>query len=346
MSEESWNIRKVIRFCAEDFAQRGLPSPRLDAELIVGHALGMTRVKLYMELDKELTPEELAAIRGLVQRRRKHEPVAYLTGTREFWGRPFHVSAAVLIPRPDTETLVERALELLGPAARKPRVSDRVAKPIEDKGAEVMQEQREIVAGVETVVVETAVFVDVALSEATSSPTETARRNVLDLCTGSGCIGLTLALERDVDVTLADVSSDALALAKKNAASIASTRAERLHFAEGDLFAALSSGTKFDLIASNPPYLAQHEMKEIDRDVRDHEPTLALVGGAVGTELIERIVHEATAWLAKGGALLIEMGPTQGEEVSRLFVQAGFTHVRVLQDLGGRDRVVEGHWAR
>lgn len=346
MSEESWNIRKVIRFCAEDFAQRGLPSPRLDAELIVGHALQMTRVKLYMELEKELAPEELTAIRGLVQRRRKHEPVAYLTGTREFWGRPFHVSAAVLIPRPDTETLVERALELLGPAARKPRVSDRFAKPLEDDGAEVMEEQREIVEGMETVVVETAVVVDAASSEAPSASTESARRNVLDLCTGSGCIGLTLALERDVDVTLADVSSDALAVAKKNAASIASARAERLHLAEGDLFAPLARGTKFDLIASNPPYLAQHEMKEIDRDVRDHEPTLALVGGAAGTELIARIVREAPTWLAKGGALLIEMGPTQGEEVSRLFVEAGFTQVRVLQDLGGRDRVVEGHWAR
>jgi release factor glutamine methyltransferase len=347
MSAEAWNVRKVIKFCADDFAQRGLPSPRLDAELVVGHALSMTRVKLYMELDKELTPEELAAIRALIQRRRKHEPVAYLTGTREFWGRPFHVSAAVLIPRPDTETLVERALELLGPAPRKPRVSDRFAKPLEDESAEVMEAQREFVPGVETVVVEAAPQVVDASAEATpSAPVEAGRRKVLDLCTGSGCIGLTLALERDVDVTLTDVSSDALAVAKKNAESIASTRAERLHFAEGSLFAALASGLKFDLIASNPPYLAAHEMNEIDKDVRDHEPTLALVGGEEGTELIARIVREAPKWLAKDGTLLIEMGPTQGEEVSRLFKQAGFAEVRVLQDLGGRERVVEGRWVR
>lgn len=345
MSAEPWNVRKVIRFCAEDFAQRGLPSPRLDAELVVGHALSMTRVKLYMELDKELTPEELAAIRALIQRRRKHEPVAYLTGSREFWGRPFHVSAAVLIPRPDTETLVERALELLGPAPRKPRVSDRFVKQGEEERAEVIEAQQEFVPGVETVVVEAvASAVDSQINEPSSEPIATPRRSVLDLCTGSGCIGLTLALERDVDVTMTDVSTEALVVAKKNAESLAAARSERLRFAEGSLFGALARGAKFDLIASNPPYLAAHEMREIDRDVRDHEPTLALVGGEQGTELIARIVQEAPQWLARGGTLLIEMGPTQGEAVSRMFTRSGFERVRVLQDLGGRDRVVEGHW--
>jgi release factor glutamine methyltransferase len=117
---ETWTIRRVVQWTAQDFAARGLDSPRLDAELLVAHALQIDRVRLYMDLDRPLVPDELAAIRALVIRRRKREPLAYVIGTREFFGRSFAVTPAVLVPRPETETLVERALELLPPDAEGP----------------------------------------------------------------------------------------------------------------------------------------------------------------------------------------------------------------------------------
>jgi methylase of polypeptide subunit release factors len=126
-----------VRWSAEDFGKRGIDSPRLDAELLVAHALRVDRVRLYMDLDRELSSEELSAIRDLVQRRRKREPVAYLLGKKEFWGRSFAVSPAVLVPRPDTETLVERALGLLA------GVDSAV-------GLDVVATQAEHVAGLET----------------------------------------------------------------------------------------------------------------------------------------------------------------------------------------------------
>lgn len=110
---ETWTIRRVLDWTAKDFAGRGLDSPRLDAELIIAHALGIDRVRVYMDLDRPLASSELGAIRELVGRRRKREPIAYIVGRREFYGRSFEVTPAVLIPRPDTETLIERALELL-----------------------------------------------------------------------------------------------------------------------------------------------------------------------------------------------------------------------------------------
>src|SRR5690606_15489007 len=111
--EQPWTIRRVLAWTAKDFEQRGIESARLDAELIVAHALGLSRVALYMDLDRPLTESERGAIRDLVKRRRQREPVAYIVGHKEFWGRRFEVSPAVLVPRPDTETLVERALAIL-----------------------------------------------------------------------------------------------------------------------------------------------------------------------------------------------------------------------------------------
>ncbi len=282
---ETWTIRRMIRWIADDLAPRGIGSPRLDAELIVALALAVDRVRLYLDLDRPLNASELAEIRALVARRRKREPMAYLRGLREFYGRDMIVSPAVLVPRPDTETLVERALAILA--------KDSAAR-------------------------------------------------VLDLCTGSGCIGVTLLVERPgIHATLTDRSRDALAIAEQNAAKHAVT--DRAAFCEGDLFDALAPAlAPFDMIVANPPYLSDAERADLEPDVRDFEPGMALFAGADGLSFVRRIATEASVQLAPGGHVLVEIGAGQGELARKAFEAAGWKDVVVHQDLGGRDRVVEG----
>ncbi|HEY8431232.1 MAG TPA: peptide chain release factor N(5)-glutamine methyltransferase [Sandaracinaceae bacterium] len=282
--EQPWTIRRVLAWTAKDFEQRGIESARLDAELIVAHALGLSRVALYMDLDRPLTESERGAIRDLVKRRRQREPVAYIVGHKEFWGRRFEVSPAVLVPRPDTETLVERALAIL------PQESD---------------------------------------------------ARVLDLCTGSGIIGLTLAAERKaLRADLTDLSEDALAVARRNAEALGV--AERVRFFSGDLFAPLPEGSRYALVTANPPYVAEGELASLAPDVREHEPRLALAGGEDGFAVHRRIVAGAPRFLEPGGTILVEVGAGQAEALEAMLaarpeVEATARH----RDLGGIERVVE-----
>jgi release factor glutamine methyltransferase len=277
----------MVRWIQDDLAPRGIASPRLDAELIVAHALDVDRVKLYLDLDRPLDPTELASIRALVARRRKREPMAYLRGRREFYGRDMLVTPAVLVPRPETETLVERALAVVD--ADQPAL-------------------------------------------------------LLDLCTGSGCIGVTLLAERPAWRTvLTDVSSEALTVARANAEKHGVL--ERATFARGDLFAALGAHEPFDLIVANPPYVAASERAALPADVRDFEPALALFADEDGVAVVERIASAAPEHLAIGATLLIEIGADQGERARAACEAAGLAGVVVHRDLAGKDRVVEGRRA-
>lgn len=282
--EQPWTIRRVLAWTAKDFAERGIEPSRLDAELLVAHALGLSRVALYMDLDRPLSDEERASVRALVARRRAREPVAYIVGHKEFWGRRFEVGPAVLVPRPDTEALVERALAIL--------------------------------------------------------PAESGAR-VLDLCTGSGVIGLTIAAERPaVHVDLTDLSPDALAIARRNAEALSVI--ERVRVFEGDLFDALPEGSRYALVTANPPYIAEGELPALAADVREHEPKQALVAGADGFAVHRRLVSEAARFLEPGGTLLIEAGAGQAEALERMLaerpeVEATARH----RDLAAIERVVE-----
>lgn len=281
---EGWTIRGVVRWAETDFRGRGIASARLDAELLVAHALGLDRVRLYMDLDRPLVPAELAEIRGLVVRRRRREPVAYILGQRELWGRSFDVTPAVLVPRPETETLIEHALAL---------------------------------------------------------PTAAAPLRALDLCTGSGCIGVTLAAERpDASVVLSDLSAAALEVARRNAEKHGV--AARVELREGDLFAVLGTDERFDLVTANPPYLAEAELATCAPDVREHEPRVALVAGPAGDELLVRLARGVRAHLAPGGHVLSEIGAGQGPRARALFEAAGLAGVEIVRDLAGLDRVVVG----
>lgn len=280
-----WTIRRVLTWSADDLRKRGSTSPRLDAELLLGRVIKLDRVGLLLDAERPLAKHELSAYRELHQRRRAGEPVAYLLGVREFYGRPFRVDRRVLIPRPDTEALVEVALE------RTRRVS--------------------------------------------------LCARVLDLCTGSGCVALTLARERPTTRVLgADLSEGALTVAVENMIRLG---AVNCGFLPSDLFAAFRPGRdRFDLITANPPYIADDEIPTLAVDIKNFEPRLALDGGGDGLAVMRRLVAEAPRFLDDGGVLAVEIGSDQGEATRALFAEAGFRDIEIRRDYGGHERVVSG----
>jgi release factor glutamine methyltransferase len=279
---EVWTVKRLIDWIAADFTKRLNASARLDADLIVAHALGMKRIGLYLDLERPLSATELAAVRALVERRRKHEPMAYILGEREFYSRPFTVNREVLIPRPDTETLVERGLAALGEGG-----------------------------------------------------------TLLDLCTGSGAVAISLLAERPtLQAVASDLSAGALEVASANASRHGVN--ERLTLRQGDLWSVLAPDERFTCITVNPPYIGAHEIPELAPDVRDYEPRLALDAGSDALSFYRRIAAEAPRRLEPGGVLCVEVGIHQAEPVAALFRDAGLTDVRATRDLAGIERVVEG----
>lgn len=280
---ESWTIRKVLAWTAPHFEKKGIDAPRLTAELLLAHVLKVDRVRLYVDHDRPLEAEELATYRALISRRLAYEPTQYLTGAKEFYGRRFQVDPRVLIPRPETELLVEEVLKVL--------------------------------------------------------PKDAPSR-VVDLCTGSGCIAITLAAERPLaEVFATDLSPGACAVAKENAERL--EVAQRVAIREGDLFAPLPAEARFDVVVSNPPYIASHEVPTLQAEVQK-EPHLALDGGQDGLVLIRRIAEDARTRLHPGGLLAMEIGETQGEAVRALLTAAGYTAVRIDPDLERRERLAFG----
>jgi release factor glutamine methyltransferase len=282
-AQEPWTIRKVLTWTADHFKKKDVDAPRLAAEVLLAFTLKTDRVRLYVDLDRPLSREELTSYRALIERRCAGEPTQYLTGTREFYNRPFRVDPRVLIPRPETELLVEAVLRGL--------------------------------------------------------PKDQAAR-VLDLCTGSGCIAVTLAAEHPLaHVTAVELSPEALALARENARTLGVT--ERIQFFEGDLFGPVPPEERFTCIVSNPPYIASAELAGLSREVLK-EPRLALDGGADGLELIRRIVAGSPSFLVPGGTVALEIGEGQGPAVAALMTSAGYKSVRVEKDLARLDRLVFG----
>ena len=279
----AWTIESLLRWAMDDFRARGIESPRLDAEVLLARALGTTRIQLVIDSKRPLAPDELARMREMVRRRRGREPVAYILGEREFYGRMFRVDKRVLVPRPDTETLVDVAL------ARTREVS--------------------------------------------------LSMRALDLCTGSGCVAITLARERPTSSVFAgDVSADALAVARGNALRLG---AYNVALREGDLFGAVDPGRRFDLITANPPYIPSGDLPTLQADVRDHEPRLALDGGADGLALLRRVIEGAPAHLVPGGVVALEVGAGEAALVAELFRVAGaFSAIEVRRDGARIERVV------
>ena len=261
--------------------QAALPLAPLENRILLCHALGLPRVALITQSERALTPDEAQQLGALVQRRLDGEPIAYIVGQREFFGLPFKVAPGVLIPRPDTELLVELALERLP-----------------------------------------------------------ANGRLLDMGTGSGAIAVACAHNRkDAVVTALDVSDEALAIARTNAAA----NEVAVRFLRSDWFAALAS-ERFELIASNPPYIASGDEHLVQGDLR-FEPVGALTDHADGLAALRTIVEGAPAHLEPGGWLLLEHGYDQSASVRALLAARGFQDVQSWCDLAGIERVSGGRLA-
>lgn len=265
----------------------GVSEAALDARCLLFEAFHTDTMHFLMNRMRPLpetveTETAVSAYREMLAERSRRIPLQHILGQQEFMGLTFKVNRHVLIPRQDTETLVELVLE----------------------------EQKD------------------------------PGKKLLDLCTGSGCIAISLAVKGDYrEVTAADLSPDALGVARDNADRLLD-RSCRFTLCQGDLFEALEPGWRYDILVSNPPYIPTEVIKGLQPEVRDHEPMMALDGTEDGLLFYRRIAQEAKKWLNPGGSIYLEIGHDQGESVSRLLEEAGFEHVRVVKDLPGLDRVV------
>jgi release factor glutamine methyltransferase len=281
---EPWTILRTMLWSADYLEDKGIPSPRLDAEHILAHVLGQGRLEMYLQHERPLTAVELDAFRPLLKRRAKREPLQYVLGRQAFRSLELEVGPGVLIPRPETESLVEEVLQWA-------RVTERSA-----------------LTG-------------------------------LDIGTGSGAIALALSAEGPFERFVAtDVSAAALDVATRN--RDAHGLVARVELRRGASYAPLEPTERFDVIVSNPPYVAESERASLAPEIVDWEPAEALFGGADGLAVVREIVRGAAAALAPAGLLALEVGIGQAGSVAALMEAVGLREVRVRKDLTGRARVV------
>lgn len=284
MSDDDWTVGRLLSWTTGWLGERGSESPRLDAEILLAHVRGCQRILLYTAYAEVVPDEERARFRDLVRRRGQGEPVAYLVGSREFFSLPLMVSSAVLVPRPETEGLVVRVLDLCRHAG----------------GA-----------------------------------------RIIDVGTGSGAIAVTLAKHLpEARITATDISAEALAVARGNAALHG--LAERITFHQADLLEDSAVAGPWDVVVANLPYVKEVEFAGLPRDVRDHEPRLALVGGQLGIEVLQRLAARAGERLAPGGWLILEAGPAIAAAVEGLLAGLPeFEPEPTIPDLAGLPRVFQ-----
>lgn len=274
------HIPELLKIGAGYLESRGVADARAEADILLAYVLGVSRVDLYLEPDLEVSLQNRTRYAELLKRRGDREPQAYLVKTREFMGLEFYVDRGVLIPRPETELLVEKTLEI----GKNKFGSHQV--------------------------------------------------RILDLCTGSGSIAVSLAYFWSfASVTAVDISPAALAVAKKNAARMA----VEIDFRQGDLFQPLK-GEKFDMIVSNPPYVSPEEYRECSPEVKQ-EPVLALLGGENGLDFYKRIALQGENYLSPGGIIALEIGCSQGAKVTQLFRDREYKTV-IFRDYADLDRIV------
>ncbi len=291
-------LKEVLDKTIAFFKEKKFDSPRLDAELLLAHGLKLERIQLYMKFDQPLQETELASLRELVRRRSQGEPVAYILGHRDFYGETFEVNSHTLIPRPETEHIIEETL-----------------KWAENDGRSLDQPYR-----------------------------------ILDLGTGTGCVGLTLLKKLpSAKLVSVDLSEKALAVATRNAQNLGVS--DRVHFVHSDaanadkvlsVVKSFMSESTVDILVSNPPYIA-HEDSAVEANVKKYEPSMALFADDEGLKLLKTWSQNYKFNLSSQALVLMEMGMTQGPAMKNHFEGLGvFNEVRVIKDLSGHDRVICG----
>ena len=277
------SCKEALQCAVELLVNAGVPDAEIDAWYLFEHVTGMNRSAFFLHKEEEMQPEHAELLTELSTQRAKRIPLQYITGSQEFMGYSFLVSPATLIPRQDTEVLVEEVI--------------RVAEG----------------------------------------------KSVLDMCTGTGCILLSLAkMCRLTKAVGTDISAEAIETAKTNAKRL---ETDAVFFC-GDLFDAVPAGERFDILVSNPPYIPSAVIETLMPEVKDHEPMSALDGDEDGLAFYRRIINEANKFLTENGQIFFEIGCEQGADVSALLLQNGFTDIRVLKDLAGLDRVVSATLAK
>lgn len=279
---------KLFQDTVTSLEKAGIENAQFDAVLLFDFCFGLSRSQLFLYGDQEVPDEEIADFKEILKRRLAREPLQYITGVREFWSLDFLVTPSVLIPRPETEFLLECVLA----------VRNQYACPF---------------------------------------------NRVLDMCTGSGVIAVVLARELQAGMVVAvDQSADALKVASLNRKKYDLT--DHIHFVCSDLFAALSPKMKYELIVSNPPYIAGHDFDTLQPEVKHWEPRSALLAGKEGLDVIARMADTAHTFLAPEGWLFVEIGADQKDEVEKLFSEhhsSAYEEVEVVSDWSGRPRVLK-----
>ena len=282
---ESWSVLRLIRWSGQYLEEKGIEEGRRDAEHLLAEALDLKRLDLYLQFDRPLTDPELAAFKPLLLRRAEREPLQYVLGHTAFRELELAVDERALVPRPETEVLVEAVLEWVREEGRDPA-------------------------------------------------------EALDVGTGTGAIALSLALEGPFRrVVATDASEPALELAAENRAAAGLDDAVELR--AGSLYEPVGPDETFDVVVSNPPYVADGEEEELEPEVREWEPRRALFAGPEGLEVLAELVAGAPDVVAGGGLLALELAPGQGERVAALVRETGAFHdARIRQDLAGKERIL------
>ncbi len=278
-------VLEAIQRSTDFLTKKGVESPRLQVELLLSHVLKMARMKLYLNFERVLTQVETDELREMVVRRGNREPLQHIVGSTCFCGLDIAVNRHVLIPRPETEILAERAWTFLG-----------------------------------------------TLPQPTTA---------LDLCTGSGCLAIAIVKHSPTTQLIAtDISNEALNCARANAAKHEVTN--QLTFVQGDFFAAVPSESSFDLIVSNPPYIASAEIDTLEPEVRDFDPRLALDGGSDGLDFYRRLAIEGKKFLKPTGQLMIEFGEGQAAAIREILEAQNWIVETVVRDYSQRERILIG----
>ena len=320
-------VLEIIKRSADFLARKGVDSPRLQAELLLAHLLALPRMKLYLKFDRVLTTSEVAQYRDLIQRRGQREPLQYIIGSTSFCGLEFALNRHVLIPRPETELLAERAWEFL-----------------QSQCAPESELETQAGVALERILPNRAENAFASANPGSSATSTILPRpvycpNVLDFGTGSGCLAITLAVKNpDVAVYAVEICANATALAKQN--SQRHQVSERIQFLEGDGFSVLPTALLFDLIISNPPYIPTAELAVLQTEVRDFEPRQALDGGPDGLEYFRRMASDAPAFLKSGGKLMLEFGDGQADAINHIFQSEKWIVDALHQDYTGRPRIL------
>lgn len=290
MKKKISTLQTIYREGKEQLELSGVPDADLDAWYLLEFVTGISKARYYGNPEAGMEEEEVLRYRDVIRQRAERIPLQHITGEQEFMGFSFQVNEHVLIPRQDTETLVEEALGVLKP-----------------------------------------------------------KMEILDLCTGSGCILLSLLKLGEkqgiagLKGTGADISREALKVAEENGRRL-EIPGDQLAWVRGDLFEKLED--PFDLLVSNPPYIPSGELSGLQEEVRLHDPALALDGHEDGLYFYRRIAAEAGKYLRDGAFLMLEIGWDQGEAVRGLLEAAGYQEVEVKKDLSGNDRVVRGRYGK